>query len=55
MNIILRLDIMNTAVFMTCRVSEEDYKGNFHDVFTAACVRLLLKYITFFRGCMTSK
>jgi len=55
MDIILRLDIMNTAVFMTCRVSKEDYRRNFHDVFTAAFARMLLKYIIYFRACMTSK
>jgi hypothetical protein len=42
-NIILRLDILNTAVFMTCRISKEEYRRNFHDVFTAAFVRMLLK------------
>jgi hypothetical protein len=46
---------MNTAVLMTSRVSKEDYRGNFHDVFIAAFVRMLLKYIIFFGACMTSK
>jgi len=46
---------MNTAVFMTCRVSKDEYRRNYHDVFTAACVRILLKNIIFFRAWMTSK
>jgi len=41
--IILRLDTMNTAVFMTCRLSKEEYRRNLHDVFTADFVRMLLK------------
>jgi hypothetical protein len=49
-NIILRLDVMNTAVFMTCRVSKEEYRRNFHDVFAAAFSRMLPKNIMFFRA-----
>jgi hypothetical protein len=49
-NIILRLDIMNTAVLMICRIFKEEYRRNFHDVFTAAFVRTLLKKFNIFQS-----
>jgi hypothetical protein len=46
-NTILRLDVMNTAAFVSCSISKEKYRRNLHDVVTAAFVRMLLKEVIF--------